>query len=103
MAIKRMPHWQKGRVNAACGTATEGGFMEFRQLRTSYPIPRLLQHDIDALEEGVKKHVLYVDCLQDEVRSSAHGCTGGTYETGGGLTEEQAEEIITYYCRRRWD
>lgn len=70
----------------------------FEQLKTDYKIPEMLQRDIDALQEGVEKGVLYVDCLQDEVRGSAHGCTGGE----DGLTEEQAEEIITYYCRRRW-
>ena len=46
---------------------------KFKQLETDYPIPELLQRDIDA-----------------------HGCTDA------GLTEEQAEEIIDYYCRRRW-
>lgn len=71
---------------------------DFVQLKTEYTIPEMLQRDIDALEEGVKNHVGYIDCLQDEIRSSAHGCTDGE----NGLTEEQAEEIITYYCRRRW-
>lgn len=64
---------------------------KFKQLKTDYKIPEMLQRDIDALQEGVEKGVLYVDCLQDEVRGSAHGCTGGE----DGLTEEQAEEIIT--------
>lgn len=50
---------------------------EFQQLKTSYKIPEMLQRDIDALEEGVKNEVSYVDCLQDEVRGSAHGVTGG--------------------------
>lgn len=58
----------------------------------------MLQRDIDALEEGVKNEVSYVDCLQDEVRGSAHGVTGGE----NGITKDQAEEIIDYYCRRRW-
>ena len=70
---------------------------EFKQLKTDYPIPPMLQRDIDALEEGVKNNVLYVDCLQDEVRGSAHGVTDDDT-----FTEEMAEEIITYYCRRRW-
>ena len=71
---------------------------EFTQLKTDYTIPPMLQKDVDALQKGVEEDVLYVDCLQDEVRQSAHGYTGGE----DGLTEEQAEEIITYYCRRRW-
>lgn len=69
---------------------------EFARLQTSYKIPEMLQRDIDALEEGVKNEVTYVDCLQDEVRSSAHGVVGD------GLTDDQADEIIDYYCRRRW-
>ena len=73
---------------------------EFKQLKTDFPIPEMLQKDIDALEEGVKNHVMYIDCLQDEIRGSAHGVTGDP--EGGWITEEQAEEIITYYCRRRW-
>lgn len=73
---------------------------EFSQLKTDFPIPEMLQRDIDALEEGVKNHVSYIDCLQDEIRSSAHGVTGDP--EAGWITEDQAEEIITYYCRRRW-
>lgn len=68
----------------------------FTRLETSYEIPHMLQRDIDALEEGVNNNVSYIDCLQDEIRGSAHGCTDA------GITEEQAEEIIDYYCRRRW-
>lgn len=71
---------------------------EFQQLKTAYKIPEMLQRDIDAIEEGVKNEVSYVGCLQDEVRGSAHGVTGGK----NGITEDQAEEIIDYYCRRRW-
>jgi hypothetical protein len=70
----------------------------FQELKTDFPIPAKLQREIDALREGVEKDASYVDCLQDEVRGSAHGCTDGPE----GLTEEQAEEIIDYYCRRRW-
>lgn len=71
---------------------------EFKQLKTSYHIPKKLQDDIDALEEGVRNEVSYVDCLQEELRSMAHGVT----DAEDGLTEEQAEEIIDYYYRRRW-
>ena len=68
---------------------------KFVELKTSYKIPELLQRDIDALREGVENNVSYIDCLQDEIRSSAH------LVTDYGLTEEQAEEIIDYYCRGR--
>lgn len=71
---------------------------KFVELKTNYNIPPMLQRDIDELKKAVENNASYIDCLQDEIRGSAHGCTGGK----GGLTEEQAEEIITYYCRRRW-
>lgn len=45
---------------------------KFVELKTSYKIPELLQRDIDALREGVENNVSYIDCLQDENRSSAH-------------------------------
>ena len=67
---------------------------KFVELKTSYKIPELLQRDIDALREGVENNVSYIDCLQDENRSSAH------IVTDYGLIEEQAEEIIDYYCMR---
>lgn len=50
---------------------------EFQQLKTAYKIPEMLQRDIDALEEGVKNEVSYVDCLQDEVKMVCSGVTGG--------------------------
>lgn len=71
---------------------------EFKELKTDFKIPPMLQHDIDGLRSAVENDELCVDCWQDEIRGSAHGCTGGL----SGLTEEQAEIIIDYYCRRRW-
>ena len=66
---------------------------EFKQLKTDFKIPELLQKDIDALEEGVRNNVSYIDCLQDEVRGSSRVLGN----------EEQEEIIINYYCRRRWN
>lgn len=65
---------------------------KFKQLKVDFPLPKQLQQDIDALEEGIKNKVLYVDCLQNEVHSSARL-----------LTDEELEnKIIDYYCRYRW-
>lgn len=61
-----------------------------------FTLPYGLEKMIDELETAVNNKVLYVDCIQDEIRSLAHGYTDR------GLTEEQAEEVIDYYCRRRW-
>ncbi len=65
---------------------------KFKQLKVDFPLPKQLQQDIDALEEGVKNKVLYVDCLQNEVQSSARMLTD----------EDQESMIIDYYCKRRW-
>lgn len=65
---------------------------KFKQLKVNFPLPKQLQQDIDALEEGVKNKVLYVDCLQNEVQSSARMLTD----------EDQESMIIDYYCKRRW-
>ena len=46
------------------------------------------------MSKFVELKTSYKDCLQDENRSSAH------IVTDYGLTEEQAEEIIDYYCMR---
>ena len=71
--------------------------MEFKRWQDwDFPIPPMLQHDIEGLMHAVEEGSSVIDCWQDEVRGSAHGCTDG------GITEEQAEEIIDYYCRRRW-
>ena len=59
-------------------------------------LPKAIEDMIDELEVAVEHKVLYVDCIQDEIRSLAHGYTDA------GLTEEQAEQIIDYYCRVRW-
>lgn len=61
-----------------------------------FPLPKAIEDMIDELEVAVDNKVLYVDCIQDEIRSLAHGYTDA------GLTEEQAEQIIDYYCRVRW-
>ena len=66
--------------------------MKFKQLKTDFTIPKMLQKDIDALEEGIKNKVSYVDCLMDEVRGSSRFLND----------DEQEKIIIDYYCRRMW-
>ncbi len=66
--------------------------MEFKELKVDFEIPEPLQKDIDALMEGIKNKVSYIDCLQDEVRCSSRY-----------LDDDEKENIIIdYYCRRRF-
>ena len=55
-----------------------------------------MEEMIDRLEECVQNHDLIIDCVQDEIRSLAHGYTDVYWD------EDKAEEIIDYYCRVRW-
>lgn len=71
---------------------------KFEELKVDFKIPKMLQNDIDGLKKAVENNELCIDCWQDEIRGSAHGVTDGE----NGITEEQAELIIDYYCRRRW-
>ena len=70
-----------------------------------FSLPKNLLDAIKELEDGINNGVSYVDCLQDEIRSWAHGLTYDSEEDAleyGGLTEDQAEEVITFFCRRRF-
>ena len=62
----------------------------------NFELPEGIVKAVEELEQAVKDEKLYVDCIQDEIRSLAHGYTDA------GLTEEQAEEVIDFYCRRRF-
>ena len=55
-------------------------------------LPPYLQHDINALIEGKKKQVLYVDCLIDEV----YGSINSAYYDGC-ITKEQADYLRQKY------
>ena len=55
-------------------------------------LPPFLQHDIDALLEGKKKQVLYVDCLLDEV----YGSINSAYYDGS-ISKEQADYLRQKY------
>lgn len=55
-------------------------------------LPPFLQHDIDALLEGKRKQVLYVDCLLDEV----YGSINSAYYDGS-ISKEQADYLRQKY------
>ena len=70
--------------------------MEFRRKDFGVEMPPLMEEALNQLEQAIHERALHVDCIQDEIRSLAHGYTDLYW------TEETAEEIIDYYCRRRW-
>lgn len=57
-----------------------------------FVLPKQLQEMVRQLDSAVQTHDLIIDCIQDEIRNLAH-CL---------LNEEQGEQVIDYYCRRRW-
>ncbi len=67
-----------------------------------FNIPKPLAQGIKELENGINNHVSYVDCLREEIRSLAHGCTYDSVaeaRENNGITEDEAENIIDYFCR----
>lgn len=53
-----------------------------------FELPLPLQQSIEELEQGIKDHVSYIDCLQDEVHSNARY-----------LDDDEKEwKVIQYYC-----
>lgn len=70
--------------------------MEFVRKDFGCKMPPLMEEAIDQLEECIKTHNLIIDCVQDEIRSLAHGFTDVYWD------EDTVEEIMDCYCRRRW-
>ena len=55
-------------------------------------LPPYLQHDIDALQQGLAQDVLYLDCLFDELYGSIHSA-----EWDDEITHEQAAYLREKY------
>lgn len=63
-----------------------------------FPLPEEVETAITNLESAVLNNSTLLDCYLEELRSFVHFNTGGEDE----LTEEQGEEVIDYYYRRRY-
>lgn len=63
-----------------------------------FPIPQEIQTAIDNLRNAVLEDSLLFDCYLEEFRAFVHFNTDGE----DGVTEEQGEELIDYYYRRRY-
>lgn len=63
-----------------------------------FHIPDEVETAIANLEEAVLTESTLLDCYIEELRAIVHWNTGGE----GGLTEEEGEELIDYYYRRRY-
>lgn len=61
-------------------------------------IPKEIEEKIDDLEKAVLEKSSLLDCYLEEFRAAVHWNTGGE----DGITEEQGEELIDYYYRRRY-
>lgn len=71
---------------------------KFIRKNFDFPIPDEVEEWITSLENAVLTDSTLLDCYLEELRAFVHFNTGGD----GGLTEEQGEEIIDYYYRRRY-
>lgn len=70
----------------------------FKRKKFDLPIPDEVENCITNLENAVLTNSTLFDCYLEELRAFVHFNTDGE----NGLTEEQGEEIIDYYYRRRY-
>lgn len=70
----------------------------FKRKHFDFPIPNEVEKCITNLENAVLTDSTLLDCYLEELRAFVHFNTDGE----DGLTEEQGEEIIDYYYRRKY-
>lgn len=70
----------------------------FKRNNFDFHIPDEVENCITNLENAVLTNSTLLDCYLEELRAFVHFNTDGE----DGLTEEQGEEIIDYYYRRRY-
>lgn len=69
----------------------------FKEKKFDFLIPKEVQTAIDNLRNAEMTNFL-VDCYLDELRAYVHWNVDGDE----GMTEEQGDEIINYYCTRSY-
>lgn len=70
----------------------------FIRKKFDFSIPEEVETCITNLENAVLTNSTLLDCYLEELRAFVHFNIGGD----DGLEEEQGEEIIDYYYRRRY-
>ena len=70
----------------------------FKRKHFDFLLPQEVETAIDNLENAVLTNSTLLDCYLEELRAFVHFNTDGE----DGLTEEQGEEVIGYYYRRRY-
>ncbi len=74
------------------------GKQKFIRKKFDFSVPDEVETAITNLENAVLTNSTLFDCYLEEFRAVVHWNTGGDE----GLTEEQGEEPIDYYYRRRY-
>ena len=70
----------------------------FFEKQFDFPIPQEIKNSIENLKKAVIENSTLLDCYLEEFRAMVHFNTDGE----DGVTEEQGEELIDYYYRRRY-
>lgn len=70
----------------------------FIEKQFDFFIPKEIEAAIDNIKKAVLSNSTLLDCYLEEFRAVVHWNTDGEE----GLTEEQGEELIDYYYRRRY-
>lgn len=72
--------------------------VKFIRKEFDFRIPAEVEEAIANLENAVLTNSLLLDCYIEEFRAVVHGNT----DMPDGITEDQGEELIDYYYRRRY-
>lgn len=70
----------------------------FIEKQFDFSIPKEIETAIDNLKKAVLSNSTLLDCYLEEFRAVVHWNTDGE----DGITEENGEELIDYYYRRRY-
>lgn len=85
-----------------CMTAEDLGMVvknnTFIEKQFDFPIPQEIKTAVENLKKAVFENSTLLDCYLEEFRATVHFNTDGE----NGITEEQGEELIDYYYRRRY-
>lgn len=68
------------------------GQKKYKQLEVDFPIPEMIQADIEELVNGANNGDSLLDCYQENLRSDINSFAED-------LTCEQQEILKDYYCR----
>lgn len=93
--VKLIPADKLSVISDRINTANKNVFI---RKHFDFSVPKEIETEINNLEKAVLEKSSLLDCYLEEFRAIVHWNT----DSEDGITEEQGEELIDYYYRRRY-